>query len=83
MEEHVQPVEPRVNAMSDAVSDDIAALEAKLEQLVTGGQPVEVEESGRRVRYAPGDIAQLRALIAQKKAACSGVARTPARRILF
>lgn len=80
MEGHVQPVEPRVNLM---MSEDIAALEAKLEQLVTGGQPVEVEESGRRVRYAPGDIAQLRALIAQKKAACSGVARAPARRILF
>lgn len=69
-----------------STSDEIAALEAKLEKLITGGQPVEVEDrGGKRVRYSPGDAQLLRELISQKKAELcgSGITRTPARRILF
>jgi hypothetical protein len=65
-------------------SDEIAALETTLQKLISGGMPVEVEDrGGKRVRYSPGDAQQLRELIAEKKAACNGVLRTPARRILF
>jgi hypothetical protein len=65
-------------------SEEIAALEAKLEKLVSGGVPVEVEDrGGKRVRYNPGDAQQLRELITQKKAACGDILRTPARRVIF
>jgi hypothetical protein len=66
-----------------SIADEIAALQATLEKLITGGQPVEVEENGRSVRYQPGDADKIRELIQQKQAAGRGIARTPARRVLF
>jgi hypothetical protein len=66
-----------------STSDDIAALEAKLQLLITGGQAIEVEDNGKRVRYQPGDVQQLRELIAQKKAICGDIVRSPSRKIYF
>jgi hypothetical protein len=63
--------------------EEIAQLEAALQKLITGTAVAEVEYENRRVRYQPADIAQLRDLVSQKKAAAGLSGRSPARRILF
>jgi len=63
--------------------EEIASLEAALQKLITGTAVAEVEYGDRRVRYQPADIAQLRDLISQKKAAAGLSGRSPARRVYF
>lgn len=66
-----------------SIESEIADLESALQKLVTGTAVAEVEYQGRRVRYQPADIAQLRDLIAQKKASAGQLGRTPARKVYF
>lgn len=66
-----------------SIETEIAALEAALQKLITGTAVAEVEYQGKRVKYQPADIAQLRDLIAQKKASAGLIGRTPSRKVYF